>query len=137
MIVKTITEDEAKPIIFDDEIISRTSIDGQGEIVFPEARYIGGFNDSRLFGIVIYYDKGEFETCHINVLRKYRRKFSLGFGKNALMFRQGKPLLTAIPDIFKDVFMFAKRLGFQKSYSYRSKLFKNGKQLNMNVLRLD
>lgn len=106
MILKEISTEEAKKVLFDKEILSRVASDN-AKIKIKKGRYIGGYVNDKLIGVVCYYDKGDRETVHINVLKPHRAKHGLKFGRKALKLRSGKPLFTNIQSIHKDVIKYA------------------------------
>lgn len=115
MIIQTVNEFEAKKILFDPEIYKRCS-DGltpSKDFKLPKAEYLAGYIKGRIFGIVIYYDRGWFDSVHINVLKDYRAKYAGIFGKKALLLSADKPLFTNIPEKFKDVIKFTESFGFE------------------------
>ena len=138
MIVKEITEKESLTISNDFEICERLTVDNPiDREPMKLARVIGGFINDEIFGIVTYYNKGDFETCHIKVLRDFRARYGVMFAKEALKHRGDKPLLTCIPNIFDDVKKFAEFLGFKLINVHQTNITKKNKQLYLNVLRLD
>jgi len=115
MIVKIVNELEAKKVLFDPEIYKRCSGESPPSKDFrlPKARYVAGYIKGVIFGIVVYYDRGWFDSIHINVLKQYRGKYAGIFGKKALLFSLDKPLFTNISEEFEDVIRFVEVFGFQ------------------------
>ena len=109
--------------MFDPEILNRCS-NGEPveDIKLKKGLYIGGFIKNKIFGIVIYYDRREFNSIHINVLKDYRAKYGAIFGKRALKYNNGKPLYTNIPEEFKDVIKFVEFFGFELVGKYNNQL---------------
>jgi len=113
MIVKEITSNQSESVLFDSEIAERIEMpDNRPELPTDNVDYIGGFVKGFLFGVVIFIYRNGFTTCHINVLKKYRAKYSVSFAKKALKLRKSKIVYTNIPEKFKDVARFAKFFGF-------------------------
>ena len=129
MIVKGITAKEAEEVIFDPEIYNRIKV-GQGEVELPTLEnviYVGGYCNKKLIGVTVFYYREKFTTIHIHVLKKYRGKYGVLFGKKCLK-KQGESILyTNIPNKFKDVARFAKYFNFKAVASRNgSTLYKRG-----------
>jgi len=123
VILKKVTREQAEEILFDPEIFSRCS---GGESVknfkLQKGLYIGGFIKNKIFGIVTYYDRRDFSSIHINVLKDYRARYGAIFGKKALIYNNGKPLYTNIPEEFEDVIRFVEFFGFELVGKYKNQL---------------
>lgn len=116
MILREVTREEAKEVLFNPEILERCSGGPIKDLKLEKGLYIGGFVKNKIFGIVIYYDRKEFNSIHINVLKDYRARYGAIFGKRALEYNNGKPLLTNIPAKFKDVIRFVEHFNFKVNW---------------------
>ena len=113
MNLREVTREEAKEVLFNPEILERCSGGPVEDIKLQKGLYIGGFVKNKMIGIVIYYDRKEFNSIHINVLKDYRARYGVIFGRKALKYNNGKPLLTNIPAKFKDVIRFVEFFNFR------------------------
>lgn len=114
MVVKEISDErEIKKILFDPEIYDRIKIgDSLPEIPFKNCRYIAGYHEGEIFGVMLYHKRKSYTTCHIHVLKKHRPKLAVKFGKEAIKMRCTDTLYTNIPSGFNDVARFARHFGF-------------------------
>ena len=115
MIVKEISDKkEIEKVLFDPEIYERIKIsDIKPELPTDNTRYIAGYYKGELIGIVVYYVRKEFTTCHIQVLKAHRAALAVKFARMALKLTDAKVLYTNIPKKFEDVVRFAKYFDFK------------------------
>ena len=114
MITKPISIDEAKRVLFNSELFNRLS-NGKGrhEIKFKKGLYIGGFVGGSLKCVGMIYDHINYQSIHVNIIKKHRAKLGVIFGKNLLKYTLDKPIVTNIPERFDDVRRFAEYFGFK------------------------
>jgi hypothetical protein len=115
LIVKEISDrEEIEKIFFDPEIYERIKIsEEKPDLPTDNTKYIGGYHKGELIGIVVYYVRKEFTTCHIQVLKAHRAALAVKFARMALKLTDAKVLYTNIPKKFEDVIRFAKYFDFK------------------------
>ncbi len=109
---ETLDLNEVGKVFFDAEIWERIGGDVDIELPKRNTRYIAGYVSDEIMGVFVYYYRKNCITCHIQVLKKYRAKYALKFGKEALKFEVRRPLFTNIPHEFEDVKRFAEYFNF-------------------------
>ncbi len=111
---RPITPKEAEAVMLDKEILERVVCDGADATKLPQnAMYIGGFEGIKLFGVFMYLHVGVW-TCHMHILKEFRGKYGVRFGKKALEYSPDTVLFTNIPEAFKEVIKYAKYFGFKQ-----------------------
>ena len=129
MIVReTSNIDDVKKIIFDPEIYERIKIgDSKPELTTKNTRYIGAYLNNEIIGVLVYYTRKNYTTCHIQVLKAHRAALAVKFGRIALGFSHSEVLFTNAPKQFTDVIRFIKYFNFKKIGSDGDSLiFKRG-----------
>ena len=115
MILFDISPQEASIILFDAEIWERIKVvDEKPELPTDNTIYIGGYVNGKLIGVMVYYKRPDRVTCHIHVLKDYRAKYGIEFGKESLKLSPSKTLFTNIPENYGDVKRFAEYFNFKQ-----------------------
>ena len=116
MIVKEIFDlKEVEKIMFDPEIYDRIKIsEDKPKLPTENVRYIGGFLQGELIGVIVYYRRKRYTTCHIQVLKAHRAALAVKFGRMALKLSETNVLFTNIPKRFPDVIRFVKFFKFKQ-----------------------
>ncbi len=116
MIVKEIFDiKEAEKVLFDPEIYERIKVSNdKPELPTENTRYIGGYLKGEIFGVIVYYKRKQYTTCHIQVLKAHRAASAVKFGRMALKLSQTKVLFTNVPRRFPDVIRFVKYFQFKQ-----------------------
>ena len=73
-----------------------------------EYKYIAGYHNGEIIGLMVYHTYKDGNVCHIQVLPEYRKEHAREFGEQALKFRGTRPLYAEIPDNYQNVLLFAK-----------------------------
>ena len=115
MIVKEIFDlEEIGKIFFDPEIYERIRVgEVKPELPTKNTRYIGGYLEDELIGVIVYYKRKKYTTCHIQVLKAHRAASAVKFGRMALKLSKTKVLFTNVPRRFPDVIRFVKYFNFK------------------------
>ena len=115
MIVKEIDDlKEIDKVMRDPEIQSRVNENNiDFELPTENTRYIAGYHKGELIGVMVYYKRKKYTTCHIQVIKTHRAALAVTFGRMALKLSESKTLYTNIPEKFKDVQRFAKHFDFK------------------------
>lgn len=140
MIVKqTNNIGEIKAVLCHPDICDKIS--NKGDSLEPpitkDYKYIGGYVNSKIVGVMIYHKYLDGNECHVQVLPEYRKEYALNFGEQSLEFRGTRPLYAEIPDLYKNVLDFALINNFKVIEVRKNDFIKDGKTYNVNVLRYD
>jgi hypothetical protein len=103
--------------------------------VNDEYRYIAGYIDNKIFGILVFHKYLDGNKCHVQVLPEYRKEHAIKFGEQALCFNGTLPLYAEIPDLYENVLNFAFNNNFRIVEVKENDYIKNGEAYNVNVLR--
>ena len=106
--------DEIESVLFDPEIYERIKVSNdKPELPTKNTRYIAGYHEGELIGIMVYYKRKKYTTCHIQVLKAHRAALAVKFGRMALKLSKTKVLFTNVPARFPDVIRFVKYFKFK------------------------
>jgi len=135
-----------KTVLSDPELWERISEDGQK----PEHMKISVFDphywfrvmiDNEVAALVLFTQKGLHTiNIHINVLKKYRKKYAKPIGKEIIRFfaedapKAWQKMNAEIPVIFHDVYQFSLNCGLTQEGINRSSTLKNGEMMNQYYL---
>lgn len=116
MIVKEIFDlKEVEKVVFDDEIYNRIKVSNdKPTLPTKDTCYIGGYLKDEIIGVIVYYKRKNFTTCHIHVLKAHRAALAVKFGRMALKLSKSKVLFTNVPRRFPDVIRFVKYFKFKQ-----------------------
>lgn len=116
MIIKEIFDiKEVEKVLFDPEIYERIRVNNEKPTLpTKNTRYIGGYLKGEIFGVIVYYKRKKYTTCHIQVLKAHRAALAVKFGRMALKLSQTKVLFTNVPRRFPDVIRFVKYFKFKQ-----------------------
>jgi len=141
VIVKHITNIQAKDVLCDPEIFSVISDDNAPSIKEFEppqdCEYLGGFVGDELIGVMVYHTFRESIKCHVQVLPAHRADHAIEFGNKALNFKKGLTIYADIPEIYPNVLKFAESFGFEIIDNIANTGIKDGKPFNSHLLRLE
>ena len=98
-------------------------------------KYIGGYVNSKIIGLMVYHKYLDGQECHVQVLPDFRKEYAIKFGEQSLEFRGTRPLYAEIPTLYKNVLDFALINNFEIIDTIKSGFVKNGKTYDINVLR--
>jgi len=114
--------------MFDPEIYDRIKIsEDKPELPVENVRYIGGYLQGELIGVIVYYRRKKYTTCHIQVLKAHRAALAVKFGRMALKLSKTNVLFTNIPKRFTDVIRFVQYFNFkQVAINGDSLIFRRG-----------
>ena len=129
MIIKETKDiEEIEKILFDPEIYERIKVSKEKPgLPMENMRYIGGYLKGEIFGVLVYYKRKNYTTCHIQVLKAHRAASAVKFGRMALKLSKTKVLFTNVPRRFPDVIRFVKYFKFkQVGTSGNSLIFRRG-----------
>ena len=100
-------------------------------------KYIGGYVENEIIGVMIYHNKKGQMFCHIQVLPEFRKEYAEEFAGKALneQLKDNDVVWAEVPDCYQNVLRFAKSFGFQIVDVYDDGYLKNGELSYMNVLR--
>lgn len=103
------------------------------------ARYVGGYVDGEIMGIMIYHPYKDGLKCHIQVLPEFREKYAKAFGRIALNFGEAKNAIiyADIATCFSNVIAFAQWLGFEKTGSIKNDYTRDGQCFDVITMRLN
>lgn len=102
-------------------------------------RYVGGYVDGEIMGIMIYHPYKDGLKCHIQVLPEFREKYAKEFGRIALNFGEAKNAIiyADIATCFENVITFAEGLGFEKTGRIRDNYVRGGQSFDAITMRLN
>ena len=104
--------------------------------ISDEYRYIAGYVNGEIIGLLVYHQYRDGEECHVQVLPQHRKEHAKQFGEQSLSFRdRTRPLYAEIPDYYKNVLAFAKLNGFEVIESVDLGYVKGGKSYPVSILR--
>ena len=98
--------------------------------------YIGGYVDGEIIALMVYHQYRDGNTCHVQVLPDYRKKYAIEFGEQSLSFRGTRPLYARIPTLYQNVINFAELNGFEVIETLKDDHLKNGNLYDVKVMRL-
>lgn len=103
------------------------------------ARYIGGYVDGTLIGIMVYHHYKDGLKCHIQVLPEFRKKYAKEFGRIALNFGEAKNAIiyAEIATCFENVIAFAEGFGFEKTGRIKNDHIIDGVSFDVITMRLN
>jgi hypothetical protein len=103
------------------------------------AKYIGGYLDGKIIGIMIYHPHKDGLKCHIQVLPEFRKEYSKEFGRIALNFGEAKNAIiyADIPTCYPNVLSFAQGLGFEETGSIKDDYVRDGQYYDAITMRLN
>lgn len=142
MIVKE-TRDvgEIRSILCDPAIYDTITADGDieaGEFEPPldGHRYLGGYIDGQIFGLMVYHKNEDINYCHVQVLKSHRADHAREFGYRVLAEREKGDLYAIIPECYENVLSFAESFGFEVIAAKQGSYQKGGQTFDDYVLRL-
>lgn len=119
MIIKeTVDLTEIKSILFHDDIfdLARDDIEVSKKEFEPpisaNVMYVGGYCDDEIFGLSCFHIFRDGLKFHPNVLKKFRLQYGRDFIKRSVDMIKCR-LYIEIPNDRRDLFNFAKKLGFK------------------------
>lgn len=95
------------------------------------ARYIAGYVDGDIIGLMIYHNMKEGLKCHIQVLPEYRKEYAREFAEMVLV--KDVDVYSEIPACYPNVIRFAKSFGFKEIGTIKDSHLKNG--VNYDVIK--
>ena len=137
------SDEEIKAILCHPEIYPRISDDrSPPPIDFDppdSAKYIAGYVDGDIIGLMVYHKTDLGLKCHFQVLPEYRQKYSREFARMALDFGEAKnaSIYAEVADCYPDVIRFAKDMGFKREGYAENVSIKNGVSYRKVLLRLN
>ena len=137
-------EDEIKKVLFNPEIWNRISEDEQCqdeiEVLNDNNQWAGLYFNHVLFGVGLVHRHNQTTgTCHIHILKEHRDEHAGAGGmlsiQAALNETEYDKFRTEVPEIYKDVQYFLKKLGFRpKGYSTVT-FKKNNKEIKQIIFK--
>lgn len=135
--VKDVTDiEEIKSIILDPEIYDRITDDkcpALSKYEFSDpfgCRYIGGYLDGKLFGLLICHD----DEIHFQVMKPYRKGNPKSLFLQRAIEMLGKAVTAEIPALYPEVIHFAKQEGFREERIIKNGFRKHGKNHDKYIL---
>lgn len=91
-------------------------------------RYVAGYVNDEIIGLLVYHTHADGEECHVQVLPRHRKEHAKKFAEESLKFRnREKPLYAKVPSNYPNVLKFAQAFGFEIYSQVESSDTKNGK----------
>lgn len=142
MIIKPITDaGDIKTLLCNPAIYDTITDDNSPNIkdfeppINSKYKYIGGYVNNKIIGLMVYHTYLDGNECHVQVLPEHRKEHAKEFGEQSLRHRGTRPLYAEIPDLYKNVLDFALLNDFKVIKRIDSGFIKNGKNYIVNVLR--
>ena len=138
---KTTNIDDVKAILCNEAIYDTISGDDAPLAkdfeppINDEYLYIGGYVNGKIIALMVYHKYLDGNECHVQVLPEYRKEYAVKFGEQSLTFKGTQPLYAEIPDLYKNVLVFALLNNFEVIDVKENDYIKNGETYNVNVLR--
>ncbi len=142
-VFETIDVEEIKSVLCHPEIYPCISQDGNPTAAEYEppmnVRYIGGYVEGTLIGIMVYHPYKDGLKCHIQVLPEFRKKYAKAFGRIALNFGEAKNAIiyADIATCFENVIAFAEGFGFRITGRIKDNYVRDGKRFDAITMRLN
>ena len=142
-VFETIDVEEIKSVLCHPEIYPCISQDGNptaDEYEPPmNVRYVGGYVDGVIMGIMIYHPYKDGLKCHVQVLPAFREKYAKEFGRIVLNFGEAKNAIiyADIPTCYPNVLAFAKGFGFEITGSIKDNYIRDGQSFDAITMRLN
>lgn len=131
---ETIDEEEIKSILLDDEIYDRITDDfcpdKEDYVLYKQAKFIGGYVDGKIVGLVIHHDR----EIHMQVLKQFRREHKRDLLHQAIELIDDDRIYAEIPALFPSVIEFAKQEGFKEDKIIKDCYLKNGKTYDTHIM---
>lgn len=119
------------------ELWERISADGlrveDFELTFrPGVSYVGLFDASVLFGILILHEEQEYTyEAHINIQQEFRKDYSAKAGRLCMQYIAWQTSIlkvnAQVPAVYKDVSKWLKKIGLSYEGLNRHSIMKGGK----------
>ena len=125
-----------EPVIYDTITADNCpSVEDFEPPINKDYKYVGGYVNSKIIGVMVYHKYLDGNECHVQVLPDFRKEYAIKFGEQVLSFRGHSPLYAEIPTLYKNVLDFALINNFEIIDTIKNDYVKNGKTYDINVLR--
>lgn len=132
--------DEIKSVLCHPQIYPCISHDGcptSKEFEPPmNVRYLGGYIDGQIIGLMIYHPYKDGLKCHIQVLPEFR-EHAKEFGRIVLDEAKNAIIYADVPTCYPNVVSFAEGFGFEITGSIKNNHVRDGQSFDTLTMRLD
>lgn len=135
-LIQTTSKSEIKKILFDDEIWSRISEDGQekpDDILMNRGCHLKAISDKDEYVGLVFLHSINLSTIevHINIIKRYRNDYAYVVGKEIIKLFTELPdrinkMICHIPVCYPDVYNFTIKFGFKAEGIRRESTYKSG-----------